>query len=308
MSCINSKDKCKVSNIRKCAHAENNSTTTSEQKKTQLNAKSSNNPSYLWHYFTVLEDKVHAQCQICDRKGKSVKYVFHGTTRNMIYHLENEHGILKKNPTGNVEDGNIEDFFEVAHGKAACKKQPIIEITMQLTELLQDTYFVSITTDLWFSCNDKPYIEVTARWIDSKDWSLKEALLACEKINEKHTDENIKNDLEKVIERFQLNVTKGLNATGAFKKHVTNLILFFNGSSKNTENLRDAQCKLNYQKVYEVLLDVQTCWNSMYIAWKRLHELKNAILYLITILKFSSEKDNKDDTSYLEQINLTELK
>ncbi|CAG8853093.1 37615_t:CDS:2, partial [Gigaspora margarita] len=76
---------------------------------------------------------------------------------------------------------------------------------------------------------------------------------------------------------------------------------------KNTENLRDAQRKLNYQKVYEVLLDVHTRWNSMYLAWKRLLELKNAILYLITILKISSEKDDKDDADYLGQINLTEL-
>ncbi|CAG8856061.1 40284_t:CDS:1, partial [Gigaspora margarita] len=102
-------------------------------------------------------------------------------------------------------------------------------------------------------------------------------------------------------------VTKGLNSTSAFKKCITNLILFFNGSPKNTENLRDAQRKLNYQKLYEVLLDIRTCWNSTYLAWKHLLELKNAILYLITILKISSEKDNKDDADYLGQINLTEL-
>ncbi|CAG8505566.1 5176_t:CDS:2 [Gigaspora rosea] len=48
----------------------------------------------------------------------------------MIYHLENEHGITKNNSIGDIEDGNIEDFFEVAYGKAARKKQPIIEIAM----------------------------------------------------------------------------------------------------------------------------------------------------------------------------------
>ncbi|CAG8853223.1 34462_t:CDS:2, partial [Gigaspora margarita] len=78
-------------------------------------------------------------------------------------------------------------------------------------------------------------------------------------------------------------------------------------SPKNTENLRDAQRKLNYQKVYEVLLNVHTHWNSTYLAWKRLLELKNAILYLITILKISSKKDDKDNADYLEQINLTKL-
>lgn len=55
-----------------------------------------------------------------------------------------------------------------------------------------------------------------------------------------------------------LSITKGLNAAKAFKKCITNLILFFNGSPKNTENLRDVQYKLNYQKIYKSLLDVKT--------------------------------------------------
>ncbi|CAG8730445.1 9098_t:CDS:2 [Gigaspora rosea] len=53
-----------------------------------------------------------------------------------------------------------------------------------------------------------------------------------------------------------------------------------------------------------LLLDVRTRWNSTYLAWKRLLELKNAIFYLITILKISSEKDDKGDTDYLDRINL----
>ncbi|CAG8510596.1 23369_t:CDS:2 [Gigaspora rosea] len=114
MSRISSKNKRKVSNIQKHIHVENNSTT-SEQEEPQLTVKSSNNLSYVWDHFTVLDDKIHAQCQICDRKGKNIKYVFYGTTSNMIYYLENKHGITKNNSTGD---------------KAARKKQPIIEIAM----------------------------------------------------------------------------------------------------------------------------------------------------------------------------------
>ncbi|CAG8668529.1 10973_t:CDS:1, partial [Cetraspora pellucida] len=57
---------------------------------------------------------------------------------------------------------------------------------------------------------------------------------------------------------LHLSISKGLNAAKAFKKHITNLILHFNGSPKQTENLKDTQCKLNYLTVYEVLLDVKT--------------------------------------------------
>ncbi|CAG8626056.1 1027_t:CDS:2, partial [Gigaspora rosea] len=78
--------------VRKRVHIENNSTT-SKQEEAQLNIKNLNNPSYIWHHFTVLEDK--------------------------------------------MKNGNIEDFFEVAQGKAVRKKQPIIEIAM-LTWMIDD--------------------------------------------------------------------------------------------------------------------------------------------------------------------------
>ncbi|CAI2184554.1 4250_t:CDS:2 [Funneliformis geosporum] len=54
--------------------------------------------------------------------------------------------------------------------------------------MLQGAQSVYITTNLWSSCNDEPYIGITAGWLNPIDWTLKEALLACEKINGKHTD------------------------------------------------------------------------------------------------------------------------
>ena len=75
-----------------------------QEQETHVNAESSNseNGSHVWHHFEVLQDKIHAECKICRRKEKSVKYKFHGTTSNMIYHLYNEHGITKDNQTGYI--------------------------------------------------------------------------------------------------------------------------------------------------------------------------------------------------------------
>ncbi|CAG8568697.1 5241_t:CDS:2 [Dentiscutata heterogama] len=269
MSRINSKDKHRVSSVRKYMHVENNSTT-SEQEETQLNTKNSNNPSYVWHHFIVLENKVHAQCQICDRKGKSVKYKFHGTTSNIIYHLETEHEITKKNPTGNVEDENIEDFFEVAHGKAARKKQPIIEIAM-LTWMIDDCqplYLLRVPSD------DKARRMIINAYTQST---------------------------RQLTELLQDTYSVSLNATDAFKKRITNLILFFNSSPKNTENLRDAQCKLNYQKVYEVLLDVP----PFYEATKMLSGVSYATLNMVCctihyLKKTIAPPNNKDEDYYAE--------
>ncbi|CAG8566064.1 9818_t:CDS:1, partial [Scutellospora calospora] len=60
------------------------------------------------------------------------------------------------------------------------------------------------------------------------------------------------------VHTLYFSILKGFNAAKAFKKYITNLILYFNGSSKQTENLKDTQHKLNYLTVYEVFLDVIT--------------------------------------------------
>ncbi|CAG8796462.1 8120_t:CDS:1, partial [Racocetra persica] len=98
------------------------------------------------------------------------------------------------------------EFNVPSDDKAQCIiNNAYVQSIEQLTELLQDTYSVNITTDLWSSHSDELYIGVMARWIDSKNWSLKEVLLVCEKINERHTDKNIKDVIEEVIRQFQLN-------------------------------------------------------------------------------------------------------
>ncbi|CAG8583728.1 32010_t:CDS:2, partial [Racocetra persica] len=197
---INNKNKGKANNTQKCIHTDDGNTSDQEQE--------AQNGSHVWKYFDVLQDKIYAEYKICKRKRKCVKYKFHGSTSNLIYHLDSEYGITKDNNTGYSKDGNIKTFIEVARGKIAYKKQSDIEIVM-------------IT---WMIDNYQP---------------------------------------------FYLFVSKGLDTAKTFKKCVTNLILFFNNSPKQTKNLKDAQ------------------------------------LYIITILKISSEKYDKNDAEYLKQINLT---
>ncbi|CAI2193518.1 12570_t:CDS:2, partial [Funneliformis geosporum] len=72
--------------------------------------------------------------------------------------------------------------------------------------------------------------------------TLKEALIGCEKINGKHTGENIRiSHVSCCAYTLYLSVLKGIGIAEIFKKWVINLILYFRGSLKQTENLRDAQ-------------------------------------------------------------------
>ncbi|CAG8668515.1 10972_t:CDS:2, partial [Cetraspora pellucida] len=113
--------------------------TNDQEQETHVNAKSSNseNGSHVWHHFEVLQDKIYAECKICRIKGKSVKYKFHGTMSNMIYHLYNEHGIMKDNQTSYIEDENIEAFMKVAHEKISPRRQLEIE-TAIMTWMIDD--------------------------------------------------------------------------------------------------------------------------------------------------------------------------
>ncbi|CAG8483277.1 5753_t:CDS:2 [Cetraspora pellucida] len=296
MSNIVNKDKC--NNIQKHTHVEDNNTSDQEQE-TQLDTANSHSGSRSYM----------------------------DTTSNMIYHLDSEHKITKNNHI----DRNIETFMEAACGKIMLKKQTEIETAMmtwmiddcQLFYLLQTESFKTFMKvavfgfkllDLWSSRTDKPYIGITVGWLDLKNWTLKEGLLACEKIKGRYTDENIQDTIVQIIDRFQLkqklvaattdnganvvkairlidishvpcsahtlhlSVLKGLNIAKPFKKRITNLILFFYGSTKQTENLKNTQCKLNYPKIYKILIDIKTRWNSTYLAWCYLLELKNAII------------------------------
>lgn len=172
---------------------------------------------------------------------------------------------------------------------------------------------------------------------------LHEALIGIELLPNPHTSENIKNCLNAILEKWQLkekcfaattdnganvkkaiflmnkvenigcaahtlhlSVTKGLIPIKQFIKRVNNLIHFFALSPKQLGRLKEAQKDRGYPKTLEVIQDVRTRWNSSYLAWRRLLELKVAIKWLENTLHLSYIKDDKDDGDYLKLIALTE--
>lgn len=72
-----------------------------------------------------------------------------------------------------------------------------------LKEELNSIEFVSITVDLWTDRKMRSFIGVTAHFL-TKSFELKYVVLACRNIVVAHTGENIKNELKKIIDGFNL--------------------------------------------------------------------------------------------------------
>ncbi|CAG8647392.1 6983_t:CDS:2, partial [Dentiscutata heterogama] len=75
---------------------------------------------------------------------------------------------------------------------------------------------------------------------------------------------------------------------------------------KQSEQLKDAQKKCRYSKIYQPINDIPTRWNSSYLAWVQLRELRKTIDYLVLMLTSESEWCGRLDGEYLKLTNLTE--
>jgi len=91
---------------------------------------------------------------------------------------------------------------------------------------LSQAEFVTLTTDGWTSITTDGYIAVTAHFINDA-WEMKSCLLECCKYSERHTAENLKDELKRVVADWGLtgkvcaivtdnaaNVTSAVRLTG----------------------------------------------------------------------------------------------
>lgn len=90
-----------------------------------------------------------------------------------------------------------------------------------------------------------------------------------------------------------------------FILRVKRLIKFFS-SPKRCEILEKEQENLNYPKIYKIINDVSTRWNSTYYSWQRLILLKDAITHLPSRYRADQNKEVRKEANKLERILLSE--
>ncbi|CAG8484485.1 527_t:CDS:1, partial [Cetraspora pellucida] len=114
------------------------------------------------------------------------------------------------------------------------------------------------------------------------------------------------------VHTLQLSVKEGLKQCKAIHHHVKSLQAFFR-LPKQAQHLCEAQYEFNViddnQNIIESPLDiitnVKTRWNSIYLAWKRVLKLHNAMRFVSTSLLSKQDHSLQKEGEKLEQLCLS---
>ncbi|CAJ0745166.1 8484_t:CDS:2 [Entrophospora sp. SA101] len=173
--------------------------------------------------------------------------------------------------------------------------------------------YISCTTDLWTARNKQGYLGITCAWVDP-DFNLNEKLLALKYIPS-HTSLAISQKLIDIFSEFDINdkiisitTENGRNMVSAFK-FLPNIARY--GCSAHTIQLVIGKslipCQVFLARSKSAIGDVPTRWNSSYLAWERIYNLKDAIYTALnTILRNKKDSQSKKDYNRLKKIMLQE--
>lgn len=182
------------------------------------------------------------------------------------------------------------------YGDAMAKVRQTIE---------NEAEYVTLTTDCWTSTCTEGYMAVTSHFI-SKNWVLKSMLLECFKLGERHTSENLRNELIRVAQDWGIsrkiqavvsdntaNIVRAVMLTGwnhlGCMAHKLNLVVqsavlkikplqtkiksiveHFHRSTVAAEKLKEMQKNMKPEKEpLKLIMDVATRWNSTYYMIER---------------------------------------
>ncbi len=181
------------------------------------------------------------------------------------------------------------------------------------------TSTVALTTDLWTSTNNSSFLAVTCHWWNQKKDKLDSSILDCHRVLGHHTATMIKEEVEKILEEFNIKekvltmvTDSGSNVVKAARDmdlrripcyaHSLNLVV--TDSIKSVPDLQEARdkvsrvVKLTRQSTIakekldqlqtslnmtpkKLIQDVPTRWNALYDMLQRFLELKDAIVLLL---------------------------
>ncbi|GBB89819.1 hypothetical protein RclHR1_16630004 [Rhizophagus clarus] len=176
---------------------------------------------------------------------------------------------------------------------------------------------VNLTTDLWTARNRQGFIGVTCCFLD-ENFQLHELVLAVTYVRYPHTADHISDTLLELLDHWLLrekvnvittdngsNIKKAIKDMNEISSNIT-----WQPCTTHTLKLvvgKGLACNPRKTSTYlrHCITDVATQWNSSFLAWKRLLEVKPYIDILSTTLPIANDADSKRDGERLSEIMLT---
>lgn len=176
---------------------------------------------------------------------------------------------------------------------------------------------VCLTTDCWTSRTNTSFMSVTCHYIEN--YKLASSLLDCFQFSEKHTSENLAEELLKVAKEWNVedkvvccvsdnaaNITKaikilkwphnpcfahtlnlivrdGLKTIKPTIDKVKSIVEYFHKSSTATQKLKATQVQMDMPEL-RLKQECPTRWNSTFYMLKRILEVKEALLFTFALL------------------------
>lgn len=202
-------------------------------------------------------------------------------------------------------------------------------------ERVQKATAVCLTTDCWTSRVTTSYMSVTCHFIE--DFSMSSCLLDCFEFSDRHTSENLAEELLRVAREWQVDgkvvccvSDNAANITKAMKMlkwthhpclaHTINLIVrdalkvmkptvdkvkaaveYFHRSTVGAEKLKSTQRQMGMPEL-RPKQDCTTRWNSTFYMLKRFLESKDAIISTLAIVNAPVDALTQEEWEVVEEV------
>ena len=253
-------------------------------------------------------------------------------------------------PFSIVEDQGFQDFISAIDPSYKLPNRKMIarellvdsyrDTIQKVTAIMDSVESVCLTTDSWTSVITENYLAVTAHFLN-QDFQLESCLLECSSFRERHTQENLKQELIRITKEWKIQdkvvlivtdnapnivnavkmakfkhlpcfahrptlnlvVQKGIVRLKPLQQKIKVIIEHFHRSTVAAEKFASLQSQMNPNKPpLKLKNDVLTRWNSTYEMFERIVDVQEPLEAALGVLHNPVENLSTEDWQTLPEI------